>query len=488
MIEKKLSLLLNKKEFSFLKQLYKQFPKAEIFLVGGIIRDIIITRQSKDYDFVVRNVSINRLQAWLKKQGWVDLVGKNFGVLKFLPKGIKNLEPLDIALPRTEHAFDTGGYRDFDVQSDPKLPIGEDLKRRDFTINALAYDVKNKKLIDLFNGLDDIKNKRIKTVGQPNERFKEDYSRMLRSIRFSCQLDFAIEKQTWSAIKKLMPQINKKTNGEFTVPRETIAKEMAKAYLANPARAFELYDKSGAIKELMPELLKMKGCPQPKNFHSEGDVWKHTFICLQNLNTKKFQNKFGKEQPSAELVFGLLFHDMAKPLTIERRDRLRFNNHDAIGAGKGKEIMKRLKISNAGVDIDKSMWLARKHMIVTHTKKSPMKKTTLEKYFFNDIELGQDLLRLMYADIMATVPPNGRPNFSDFKSLENQINELTKNTKTKKDLPKEILNGNEIMNALKIKPGPRIGELKNLLREEQLKGKITTKKQATKILKQHAGI
>ena len=160
---------------------------------------------------------------------------------------------------------------------------------------------------------------------------------------------------------------------------------MVKAFVADPVQAFDLYDKSGATKELMPELLKMKGCPQPKNFHSEGDVWTHTRLCLKNISSKKFQKKFGKKKPSAELTFGLLFHDLGKPYTIEHADRLRFNNHDAVGAEKAEELMGRLKLSNGGVNTEQVAWLIRKHMIATHTKKSPMKKTTLEKYFFNHL-------------------------------------------------------------------------------------------------------
>ncbi|MFA6099036.1 MAG: hypothetical protein WCV50_05885 [Patescibacteria group bacterium] len=486
----KLIKLLQQKQFSFIKRLQKAFPPSEVFLVGGIIRDVILNRQSKDYDFVVRQVPINRLQAWLKKQGWMDLVGKNFGVLKFLPHNAQPIthnqqptEPFDIALPRTEHAFDTGGYRDFKVQSDAKLPIEKDLGRRDFTINALAYDIKNKKLIDLFGGLKDIKDKRIKTVGKPEQRFREDYSRMLRALRFACQLEFKIEPKTWQAIKKLMKNINNKNGGDYIVPRETIAKEMAKAFTANPARAFGLFDSSGATKALMPEMLKMKGCPQPKNFHSEGDVWKHTLICLKNLETTAFKKEFGKEKNSPELIFALVIHDLGKPYTIEKLDRLRFNNHDAVGADMGESIMKRLKISSAGVDVDKAAWLARKHMIVTHTKKSPMKKTTLEKYFFNELLPGRDLLKVTYADIMATIPPNGRPDFTEYRSLKKQISKLKGLTRRKINLPPEILDGDEIMKKFKLSPGPKIGELKNLLREEQLKGNIKTKKQAYALLK-----
>jgi len=482
---RKIQSLLAKKEFTFLKQLQKQFKSAEVFLVGGIIRDVIIGRESKDYDFVIRNVPINKLQAWLKKHGWVDLVGKNFGVFKFIPKGFKMAEPIDIALPRTEHAFLTGGYRDFTVQSDPNLPIKEDLTRRDFTINALAYDIKKGKLIDLFKGLEDIKKERIKTVGLPEERFIEDYSRMLRALRFACQLNFAIEPKTWRTIKSLMSRINKKIGGQFIVPREVIAKEMVKAFVADPVRAFELFDQSKATTGLMPELNKMKKCPQPKNFHSEGDVWQHTVLCLKNLSSKEFQNKFGKGLLSPELVLATVFHDLGKPYTIKRMDRLRFNNHDNKAAELAQKISKRLKLSNAGINIDRVVWLAKKHMIVTHTKHSVMKKTTIEKYFYNNKVPGLDLLKLTFADIQATVPPSGKPDFTGFKRLEKQVNDLKIVSKKKKTLPKEVLNGNEIMKALKLQPSPEIGRLKDLLREEQLKGKIKTKPQALNWLKKH---
>jgi len=481
---KKLQALKRKKELAFVSQLQKKFKTAEVFLVGGIVRDTLLNKESKDYDFVVRNVPTNKLLAFLKTKGWVDIVGKKFGVLKFTPKGVK--QQIDIALPRTEHAFKTGGYRDFDVQSDYKLPIEEDLSRRDFTINALAYDWQKNEIIDLYKGLDDLKKKRIKTVGQAEDRFKEDYSRMLRAMRFSCQLDFSIETKTWSAIKKLSPKINNMIKGEYVVPRETIAKEMVKAFLHDPAKAFDLYDKSGLTKELMPELLQMKGCPQPRNFHSEGDVWKHTHMCLGNLTDKKFQRKFNNAPLTGELVMAMLFHDLGKPYTIEKKDRLRFNNHDTRSGELAKEILNRLKISNADVDIDQVVWLCRKHMIASHTKKSPMKNTTLEKYFFSELNPGFDLLRLTYADVMATIPAKTKkPDFKEYFALEKQIKALEKITAKKKKLPKVILNGHEIMKTLNLDPGPKIGKLMNILREEQLKGKVKTKKQAAELLKKH---
>ncbi|MFH0804918.1 MAG: hypothetical protein V1916_01845 [Patescibacteria group bacterium] len=263
----KITKLLATKQFVFLGRLQKKFPTAEVFLVGGIVRDALLNRPSKDYDFVVRNVPLPKLRQFLASQGHVDLVGKNFGVLKFIPRGFTGSEAIDIALPRTEHSLLTGGYRDFKVQSDPRLPIELDLARRDFTINALAFDVQKKILIDQFVGQADLKNKIIKTVGKPSERFSEDYSRILRGLRFACQLGFTIEPNSRASIKKLTSKLNEKRDGGYVVPRETISRELIKSFVANPALALDLYDQSGALKVLAPELLKMKKCPQPANFH-----------------------------------------------------------------------------------------------------------------------------------------------------------------------------------------------------------------------------
>ncbi|MFC1687179.1 hypothetical protein ACFL0L_01210, partial [Patescibacteria group bacterium] len=273
--------LRRRKDFLFLTKLEKKFPQAEFFLVGGMVRDILLNRKSKDYDFVIRNVPLRTLLAELKKLGRVDLVGKTFGVLKFIPKKSTLGEPIDIALPRVDHAFGTGGYKDVKTQSDPKLPIEEDLLRRDFTINALAFDIKKKLLIDPSTGQKHLINKQVQTVGDPLERFHEDFTRMLRCIRFACQLDFSIEKKTWQTIPKLVHHFSEKRDNNYIVPREVIAQEMIKSYVAHPVKAFDLFDQSGITKELMPELLTMKKCPQPHNYHIEGDVWNHTRLTLE---------------------------------------------------------------------------------------------------------------------------------------------------------------------------------------------------------------
>ena len=563
----------NNSDLEFIKKLEKQFPDCSVYLVGGMVRDIALGRESVDYDFVVTGVPGKKLEKALSKMGKVDLVGKNFGVYKFYSKkqkikksknqkinksgkqtpptppltkeGNNATEAIDIALPRTEHAFGTGGYRDVEVQSDFRLPVKEDLTRRDFTINAMALQVQSPKskvksqIIDPYRGLADLAAGKIRAVGRAEERFKEDYSRMLRAIRLACQLSFEIETKTWGAIKKKIKNLNRKhpapkqawygasKNTENTphqnkfstgqaktqkhaiiddwiVPREVIAKELVKAVRADAVRALELLDNSGALAVLMPELLKMKKCPQPKNFHAEGDVWRHTLLALKSLGLKKFIKEFSnyKLQPAQEIkkssrlagqeinvpdevIWGLIFHDSAKPETKTFNGRIRFNEHDMIGVKIWRQAAERLKLASAGLDVDKVSQIISKHMLPTHGKPAKMRETTIEKYFFSEQFPGQELLMLIYADIMATVPPSGRPDFSSYNALKKRIVKLTRGAENKirqAKLPKELLDGNEVMKILNIKPGAEIGRIKEQLREAQLSGEIKTKKEAEKML------
>ncbi|MFA5358243.1 MAG: HD domain-containing protein [Patescibacteria group bacterium] len=491
--------MLNKIDKSIIQlaqKVTRTFPAAEVFLVGGAVRDLLLNKKIKDYDLLVRGVPAKPLEAFLRKNGKVDLVGKSFGVFKFNPKlpdpSSQFPSPIDIALPRTEYSIDrSGAYRDFKVQTNYRLKIEEDLSRRDFTVNAMALDLISGKIVDPFAGQKDLVKKIIRAVGKPSVRFAEDYSRMLRAIRFACQLDFAIEKNTWATIKKLAPKINKKNGNDFVVPRETIAKDLLKAFYAAPVLALGLFDQAGFIKQLMPELLKIKKCPQPNNWHSEGDVWQHTVLALKTLTSKRFQ-KLYPGYPSVNLIIGLLFHDIGKPYTIQTpekngSDRIRFNEHDLVGAKKAKEICDRLKLSaykDADIDCDpdKVFWLIAKHMIAVHGRIAEMKSTTIEKYFFI-APAGQDLIKLIHADEMATVPAKGEKFISYSAALRRRIAVLAKLAKNKKTLPAPILDGNEIIKILKIKPGPHVGRAIAKLREEQLRGRVKTKQQAMKFIK-----
>lgn len=489
----KLKALAREPVLRFTKEIYKKHKGAEIFLVGGIVRDQLLNKETeKDFDLMVKNVPVNTLQKTLKGLGKVNLVGKTFGVFKFRPKGDQEL---DIALPRTEESYKkTGARKDFKVKYNPKLPIEKDLSRRDFTFNAMALNLQTLELIDPYHGQKDIDKKTIRAVGTPEARFREDFSRILRALRFACQLDFKIETKTWAAIKKLIKNINKKIDGEWVVPREVVAKEFLQAFYYHPVKAMDLYDKSGAFKLLMPEILKMKNTPQPDNWHQEGDVWNHTLLCLHNVTSKKFKAKFPKFKPTAEFIYAVLWHDVGKAFTIKTpekdgTDRIRFSEHEVVGAEMASKVAEKLKLSapiKYNLDSDKIYWLIKSHLVGLHDSMPQMRDIKIEKYFFSKVHNSENLLALMYVDSLATIWQNGKPGLSSFNRLMRRIAKLQKTNQGKKKkagLPKELLDGHEIMKALRLKPGPKIKTIKEKIREKQLKGKLKTKAEAIKFIK-----
>lgn len=238
-------------------------PEGTLYLVGGAVRDVLLGRKTVDIDLVAARIPREKLEAWFAQNGQADLTGRVFGVYKFSPNyqlPTTDCPPIDIVLPRTEKPMEgsLGGYRDFDTQSDPSLSIERDLARRDFTVNAMAYDLRMSVLEDPFNGLIDLEARHLRAVGEPAVRFGEDLSRLLRGIRFACQLGFEIDADTWTALCALMPEGNRTRTrpdggSEFVLPRETVGRELAKALVADPARAARLLAESGALKTFLPE-------------------------------------------------------------------------------------------------------------------------------------------------------------------------------------------------------------------------------------------
>lgn len=502
------TLLSHNAHFSFIKRLYKAFPDAQIYLVGGAVRDALLGRDTKDYDFLVRNVSTYKLEKFFKPLGKVNLVGRKFGVLKFVPTSTKlspDFEPFDIALPREEYSIDnTGHYRDFSIKTDPALGVDVDLARRDFTINALAWEVGTQTLHDPYGGYDDLRKKIIRAVGQADRRFAEDYSRMLRAIRFACSLNFDIEPHTSKALKKNAVHLDdlltatKKISASHdeeeirVVPYEVIAKELLGAYAKDPVRAFDLYDSYGITGVIIPELLSMKQCPQPKNWHAEGDVWKHTRLALESLSSKEFKKEFGVD-PDIELTIATLFHDIGKPYTLKTPkqhgvDRIRFDGHDRVGAQMTFAIAQRLRLSSSHlyqVNTEHLRWLVQYHLLLLNGVIEEMNNTTIEKYFFKDPELGKKLLMLCYVDAKGCKRKDGGSTLVAYHAMKKRLTQFQKTARMKRTLPPPLLDGNEIMDALRLPAGKKIGEVLIHLREEQLSGRIKTKTEAKKFIRTH---
>jgi poly(A) polymerase len=482
-----------KSTHQFLLDFENDFSDGEVYLVGGAVRDFLLGSNTKDADFLIRNVPASKLHHFLSQHGRANFVGKNFGVYKFIPAG--DIDEIDIALPRTERSFSyKGGYRDFEIETNPNLPIEEDLKRRDFTVNAIALDMKRFCLIDPFNGLQDLEAGVLRAVGEPYLRFSEDYSRLLRGLRFACQFDFNFDPETQAALFEKIAFLNaKREDGAFVVPRETIAKEFLKALCHNPVRMFDLWDQSGAFSELIPELLTMKGCPQSQTFHSEGDVWIHTRLALAQLTSAAFKEEF-QHDFSAELALSVLLHDVGKPSTIQTPekdgvDRIRFNGHDQVGASMARDIVKRLKLSSMPrssryyIDEDAVAWLIEKHLILVCGDVDNMRSATIEKYFLNPQTPGQNLMRLIFCDGNASIPLSKTPEMRHYYQLKARLEKMKALGQGKTAAPAALLSGREIMALLTLPSGPKVGKYLAILREEQLSGRVKDRDEAILFLK-----
>jgi tRNA nucleotidyltransferase/poly(A) polymerase len=476
------------KRLKFTARLLKTYPKSRVYVVGGAVRDWLVGRPTKDIDIVISGIRPLELEKFLARIGRVNLVGKVFGVYKVVPHGYRGKDSIDVALPRTEHSLHmTGGYRDFKVKSDYRLPIEQDLSRRDFTVNALAWDLANSKMVDPTGGISDLAAKKIRAVGIPAQRFQEDYSRLLRALRFSIQLGFDIEPTTWRALKKLMPKIN-----NSVVPRETVAKDFIKSFIAQPAQAFDLFEHSGAFKVLIPEILKMKGCRQDVKYHSEGDVWTHTRLALETLTSPAFKKEFpDPATPSPELIIATLLHDVGKPTTVAHltNSHRTFYGHEIVGSQVATNICERLKLSSYQglIDGDKLSWLIKSHMVVLHAQPAQMRSTTLERYFLQPTNRGQSLLQLLYADGMASRSIGGRPSLQRYRATVRVLQRIRKFGYARTNQPKLWLNGQEVMRWMKWQPGPAVGRALDDLREHQLRGRVITKSQARLFLIKHYG-
>lgn len=446
------------------KAITQKHLSAKIYLVGGSVRDKLLGRKIKDFDIVIAGVPNDKLEETLKKLGTTKLVGKSFGVYKWRFDDDKRAVQIDIALPRRERAKMTGRRRDFDIQSDYNLPIKNDLSRRDFTINAIAFDLCFKKYIDPFGGRADIRAKLIKTVGRPENRFAEDCSRMLRAVRLACQLNFKIDQKTWGAIKKNIRHIKK-------ITAEIAAAEIVKALCANPLRATELFDSSGLWMELAPEMMQMKKCSQPRKWHSEGDVWKHTLLTLETL----------KKPCDPNLALAALWHDIGKPKARGvKKGKITFYGHEKTGTRLAGRIIKRLKLESAGINKSAVQWLIKNHMIICGSDPKKLRSATIEKYFLSSRYPSKSLLTLIKSDIKGSKPAANNIKKNNYKKrmivLKKRLSQI------KKQPQKPLLTGEEVMRLLNLTPGRLVGQVLRRLREAQLSGKISTKEEAGKFL------
>lgn len=333
------------------------------YLAGGCVRDSLTGIEPKDYDIATSAVPAQVLELFPNGKS----VGAHFGVI-LVKRGEFSFE---IATFRTDGSY-TDGRRPESVEySTPE----EDAQRRDFTINGLFLDPLSGEIIDFVGGCADIEARQLRAIGNPEERLREDYLRLLRAIRFAARFEFEIEPATWKAITQHAADIR-------TISAERIRDELSRI-LVHPTRVrgFDLLVESGLMAQLIPEILELRGCEQPPQFHPEGDVFVHTRLMLSLL----------PDYPSLPLVLAVLLHDIGKPATYscdESEQRIRFNGHDKVGAEMTEGILRRLKFPNATIDATTEM--VARHMAfmnVRQMRTSKLKRFMNGEHFADELEL-----------------------------------------------------------------------------------------------------
>lgn len=407
----------------------------QCFLVGGAVRDSIMGFTPKEYD-IATNAKPEDVQRIFKYT---------------IPTGIKHgtilviLDDMHVEITtfRSDGNYSDGRHPD---KVEYTASIEDDLPRRDLTINAMAYNILDGNLIDMFDGMKDIKNKIIRSVGNPYERFTEDGLRIMRAIRFATRLNFNIEKETFDAICH--------STGMLTsIAYERIREEFNGILISdNPFRGIELLRKTGILALIMPELMQGFGVAQNR-FHKY-DVYYHILHTIQAVEPLE------TEELTLLVRLAALFHDIAKPMVqkkVSKQEEPVYYNHEVVGANVAKKVMRRLKYSNA--EIDFVTLLVRQHMFYYQDEWTDGAVRRFMKAV--GIENIKPLLKLREADRLGS----GNRKDKESKAIPKLLARIDKiieeeNAITVKDLK---INGNDLMKEFNLKPGPIVGKILNYL-------------------------
>jgi poly(A) polymerase len=414
----------------------------EAFFVGGCVRDMLLNQQPKDYDLATNALPEQVIELFPKAVA----VGAAFGVVKV----VQNQAMVEVATYRID-----GPYLD---QRRPDwiryASAREDAHRRDFTINALFAHPLTGEVVDYVGGVADLKNRVLRTVGNPEERYQEDALRLLRAVRFASNLQLDIETNTWKALKTCGPFLSR-------ISPERIMDELTKGLIRPYPGAFlrQLYA-SGLLAMVLPELLPMVGCEQPPDWHPEGDVFVHTALVLDHL----------PPEPSIRLAWAALLHDVGKPAcrTVEPDGRMRFFGHERVGAEMVEPLAKRLHWSRELRE--EVAFMVKRHMDWPNLPK--MKASTLRRWLTHPTI--EDELALHYGDVMASCQILDAYEFG-----KTALANLHSGEEGPPSLPRPLLNGREVMAIAGRSGGPWLKVLLSQMIDAQMEGTLSSREEAT---------
>ncbi|HEV7404925.1 MAG TPA: CCA tRNA nucleotidyltransferase [Chthoniobacteraceae bacterium] len=403
---------------------------------GGCVRDRLRGVEPHDYD-IATDAKPEEVQRLFPR---TVAVGAQFGVVCVMEAGTE----FEVASFRADGLYIDGRHPESVVFSSPEI----DAQRRDFTINGLFFDPIRQELIDYVGGRRDLEAKVLRAIGKAADRFREDRLRMLRAVRFAATLGFEIEPATWAAVRENAAHIRE-------VSPERIRDELVKIFTSpQRVRGLDLLDESGLLREVLPEMERLKGCEQPPQFHPEGDVWVHTRIMLGLL----------QEEVSAPLVFSVLLHDIGKPATfaVDETGRIRFNGHEKVGAEMTETIMSRLRFSRK--EIDATVHAVSRHMIfkdVPDMRVSRLKRFMASEIFDDEMELHRVDCTSSHHDL------------SNYTFLQEKREEFSHEPL----IPEPLVTGRDLI-ALGFTPGPAFKPILEAVQSRQLEGTLTSAEEA----------
>ena len=443
------------------KELYKR--DAQAIIVGGSVRDYYLNLSIKDYDVEVYGLStMEELEQILSSFGSVNLVGKSFGVLKFKYEG----DEYDFSFPRTESK--TGlGHKDFDVIVDGSLNYHVAFKRRDFTINAMAYHVEKEQFIDPFNGLDDLKNKTLKHID--DKTFVEDPLRVYRAVQFCARFDFSLADKTFDLCKKMVA--NKELD---SLAKERVYEEFKKLLLKSPqpSLGFELMRKLGIL-NYFPELQAIIGIRQSPKWHPEGDVWVHTMMSLDVMVSLLGEDK----KDNLVLMFATLCHDLGKATTttIDEDGNIRAIGHESASLSLSESFLNRL--TNESELVERILPLVEHHLKPSQFFSAKSKDKAIRR-LATKVNI-KELITLAKADFLGRTTDEAKLGvYHAGEWLHDKSQKLNVEIKPLENL----LQGKDLI-KLGFKPSPLFKKILDDVYDLQLSGSIRTHKDAISYVK-----
>ena len=422
----------------------------KVFVVGGFVRDLFLNRKSIEVDLMVEGDGINFSRLLADELGVKKIVPfKEFGTAKIpYPK-----MEVGVASARLEN-YDESSRKPTDVQY---TDIFGDLKRRDFTINAMAIDILPDTFGDLYdpyNGITDLKAKRLITPLDPDETFSEDPLRMMRAAVFASRFDLAIDDECLNSMQKQASRIK-------IVSWERITAELIKILETDkPSIGLIILQNVGLMKYVFPEIDIMFGMEQPKEWHHK-DIFFHTMQVVDNA---------AKLSDKMELRFAALVHDIGKPKTrrIHKTKGFTFHGHDDVGSRMLHKIAKRIKLSNELREYLIKMILL--HLRPIALAKKNVTDAAVRRLMVASGEETDDLLALCRADITSKNPERVKRYMGNFERVEKFMQDVVERDKLKAF--QSPVRGDEIMKICGLKEGKKVGQLKLAIEDAILDGKI----------------